>query len=146
MIASAIQRRKGEGVDTAVRATGRRRPSARRPDLRDQLGLRIGWVRVWLRVAAIGIGLWLTGASLLMWQPLQWAVPPFFYGGLLLMPAGALAAVLAWITPYPPEPSCPCPYCGTPTAVLRLSWRQPLTCPHCRRPLWLQAGQLTRRN
>ena len=129
-----------------MRGTKRRQPPARRPDLRDQLGLRIGWVRVWLRLATIGLALWLTGASLLMWRPLQWAVPPFFYGGLLLMPAGGLAALLAWISPYPRESPAPCPYCGTPIAVLRLWWRQPLTCPHCRRPLWLEGGILNRRN
>ena len=111
-------------------------------EVRDQLGLRIGWVRFWLRAVTLGVGIWLTGASLLMWQPLQWAVPPFFYGGLILMPAGGLLALLAWITPYPREVLRPCPRCGHSDRVLVLPFRTAHTCRHCRRKGYLYHGDL----
>lgn len=111
-----------------------------RPEVRDQLGLRIGWIRLWLRAIVVGFGIWLTGASLLLWPPVQWAVPLFFYAGLLVMPAAGLLALLAWITPFPREVASTCPGCRHADRVLMLPFRVAHTCRHCRRKGFLYQG------
>ncbi len=113
-----------------------------RPEVRDQFGLRIGWVRLWLRGVLLGFGLWLTAASLALWAPLQGAVPPFFYGGLVLMPACGLLALLAWVTPYPREVGAVCGRCGHPDRVLVLPFAVPHTCRHCRRRGVVERGRM----
>jgi hypothetical protein len=109
------------------------RPDPPRPrDLRDQLALRIGWVRFWLRGVTLGLGLWLLGASLHLWPQLQFAEPPFFWAGLVLMPGCGALALLSWILPLPHERRAVCPRCGAEERVLSLPWRLPYTCRRCK--------------
>lgn len=117
-------------------------PPVRKPEMRDQLGLRIGWVRLWLRAATIGFVIWLTGASLVLWPPLQGLVPPFFYAGLIVMPASLLLAGLSWITPVPRELRSACPGCGHEDRLLVLPFLLKHTCRHCRRSGVLRQGRL----
>ena len=117
-------------------------PQPRRRDLRDQLGLRIGWVRFFLRSIALGLGLWLIGASLQLWAALQGLVPPFFYVGLLLMPLGAILALLVWVAPLPFERESRCPACQQSRRMLHLPWRLEFICPSCGRKGHLLQGRI----
>ena len=58
------------------------------------------------------------------------------------MPAGGLLALLAWITPYPPEIDATCPGCRHTDRVLVLPFRLDHTCRHCRRKGALYHGEL----
>lgn len=135
------------GGGVAARGAGRRHPSWRpapppRRDRRDQLGLRIGWVRFWLRAIALGFGLWLMSAALGLWPQLQALSPPFFYGGLLLMPAGGVLALLTWIAPLPFERPATCPACRQSHRVLVLPWPLEFFCPGCGRHGTIHGGQI----
>ena len=112
----------------------------RRRDVRDQLGLRIGWVRFWLRGVGLGFAAWLFSAAFGFWPPLRFGVLPFFWAGLLLMPACALLALLAWTAPLPFERPANCPRCGGAEKVLSLPWRLEFICRHCRRRGTIQHG------
>lgn len=118
----------------------------RRPDVRDQLGLRIGWVRFWLRAILLGLGLWVISASLGMWVGLVPQMAPlavaFLWAGLILMPAGALLALASWILPLPHERKTSCPACGHQESVLSLPWILPYTCRNCRRKGQLSKGRM----
>jgi hypothetical protein len=114
----------------------------RRADPRDQLALRLGWVRLWLRGVTLGLGLWLIGASLLLWPQLQALMPPFFFAGLLIMPAAGLLALLTWVVPLPFERRVRCARCGGGERVLALPWRLPYTCRHCRARGEIERGEI----
>jgi hypothetical protein len=113
-----------------------------RRDLRDQLGLRSGWVRLWLRAMLLGFGLCLIAVSLGRWAALQILVPPLFLVGLLLIPVGALLALITWSVPLPIEVPVRCPRCGAPERVLRLPWRFEFICRGCQRHGHIQGGEL----
>lgn len=115
---------------------------APKPDLRDQLGLRIGWVRFWLRALTLGFGISLIGASLLLWRQGQGLAPYFIVVGVYLMPIGGVLTLLSWIVPLPHERTVPCPSCGTPTRVLSLPRRLPYTCRHCKRQGTIERGRI----
>ena len=127
-------------------------PPVRRPDVRDQLGLRIGWVRFWLRAILLGLGFWVISASLGMWLGMVPQVEPavslFLWAGLILMPVGGLLALASWIVPLPHERTVACPACGHEERVLALPWLLPFTCRGCRRKgeLWKGRIRVTRGN
>ncbi len=114
----------------------------RRREIRDQWGLRIGWVRFWLRAIALGAGLWVIAASLGLWPPLRFLVPLFLLAGLFLMPAGGLLALASWILPLPHEHPARCPGCGHEARVLRLPRTVAFTCPYCHRKGALLRGEI----
>lgn len=123
----------------------RRRPRDGRPagprDLRDQLGLKIGWVRFWVRGAVMGIGIAFAGASLALWSFLSPAAVPIFLVGIILAPVAGLFALLSWALPYPLlQAQATCPACRFQEPVLRLPFRIAHTCRHCRRRGYLERG------
>jgi hypothetical protein len=119
------------------------RPGPRVRDLRDQLGLKIGWIRFWLRGVGLGVGLAFLGVSLAMWRPLASLAGPFFVLGLLVAPIAGLAALATWALPYPwLQAECACPRCGHVERVLRLPWRTRHTCRRCLRRGYLLGGVL----
>jgi hypothetical protein len=112
--------------------------------VRDQFGLKIGWVRLWLRGVGLGVGLAFLGASCGLWRPLAFAAGPFFALGLLVMLVAGILALLTWAIPYPLlQTKARCPACGHEDRVLRLPWTTAHTCRHCRRKGVLRAGLLT---
>ncbi len=117
-------------------------PPARR-DRRDQLGLRIGWVRFWLRGVAVGFAFWLMAVALGFWPGLGPLVPPFFYAGLVLMPLCAVLALLTWLAPLPFEIEARCPACGGAERILKLPWPFEFICRRCGRRGILTEGSIT---
>jgi hypothetical protein len=111
----------------------RRYAGTPRRDLRDQLCLRIGWIRFWLRGTALGFAAWLFSASFSFWPELRFLAAPFFWAGLILMPACALLALLSWVAPLPFERPAACPACGGEERVLSLPVRLEFTCRRCGR-------------
>ncbi len=112
------------------------------PELRDQLALRIGWVRFWLRAAVLGLGLWLIGASLMLWPQLVVLTPVFFLVGSALMPLGLVLGGLSWILPLPHEHATRCGACGHSERVLALPWTLPYTCRGCHRKGAILRGRI----
>ncbi len=139
------QRRPGPAAPAGRRLAWRSDPPpAPKPDLRDQLALRIGWVRFWLRALALGLGIALTGSSLALWPQIKGQGPYIlFFVGLCIVPVGGLLALLSWLVPLPHEHVVACPYCATPTRVLSLPRRLPYTCRHCRKQGTIERGRIT---
>ena len=128
------------GTDVSTRVPVR---SKRLVDLRDQLGLRAGWIRLWLRGIGLGFGIMFLGVSFGLWKVLAPAAIPVFLLGIAVIPVTGLLALVTWVLPAAwVERRAQCPACGHEEVLLRLPWRTAHTCRHCLRQGYAVRGEM----